>query len=164
MTEIPEWGARSSLPAAIQNPALIAATIAYAAARHRTASRTAMPWELAFLVPPLVLTRETREALPKTSHTHLPTWVNDNQLVLAGWPPRARKFVPHVREGLRVGLRSGLLKINDGSRLRASIPSAFDPEEESELIEILRASAVLGGIFAKTGPPASTFTLLGVSP
>jgi hypothetical protein len=164
VTVIPTWEERSPLSAAIQNPPLIAGTIAYAAKRYRATARLGMPWELAFLVPPLVLGRVTREALPSSGRTHLPRWVSDNQLVLAGWPTRARKFVPYVHEALRVGLRAGLLEIEGGSRLRGRIPTAYSPQSDTEVREILQSAAVLGAVFAKAGEPASVFTLLGVSP
>src|SRR4051794_41139246 len=110
------WVDRPRLEATLLNPALFASLLSAAAQGYESKSGEPMIWPLAFLVPPLVLHRPTREALPKTVRTHLPTWVRSEPLVRAGFPQRAARLTPLTREGLRLGLRFGVLG-TDGGRL-----------------------------------------------
>jgi hypothetical protein len=164
MTELLSWNDRPELTASILNPALISASIAWCVTRYTTEQEAGMPWEVSFLVPPLVLHRSTRERLPKSRATHLAPWTVANRSTLVGFADRARRFRPHVEEGLRVGLRSGLLEVSDTAHLRASIPDKVRFKGESELREIVSRAAVLGTVLGRAGSSAHIFTMLGVSP
>lgn len=152
------------LSTTILNPAIIAASIQWATHRYRTTSKHPMPWEYSFLVVPLVFHQRTRVALPQSSTTHLPAWINRNQDVLAGFPQRARKFAPHVREGIRYGLRSGQFALNSDGTFRASMKSGVKLPEDTELRSILSTAATIGGVLSKSGTPINVFTQFGVSP
>ena len=155
------WEERPVLSAAMLNPALIAAAICWAAKRYEAKSRQPMPLEYAFLVVPICFHALTRNALPSTTATHMPRWVNENQESVFGLAERASKFAPHVREGLRFGLRSGMLTLRDGGFV-AKISHSARPV--GEVRDILASAAMFGSWAAKTGSPASVFTLFGVMP
>src|SRR4051794_39322715 len=112
------WQDRSPVMAAMLNPALLAVVTAIAAEEYERADGDAMPWPLAFLVAPLVLHRDTREALPRSTRSHLSTWIADHPSLRAGVPPRARSLAGPVREGVRFGVTNGALEIVDDGRLR----------------------------------------------
>lgn len=153
-----------ALSATILNPAIIAASIQWAAYRYRARNKRCMPWEYSFLVVPLVFHQRTRQMLPQKSTTHLPTWINRNQEALAGFPQRARKFAPHVREGIRYGLRSGQLVLDADGAFNATMRSGIKLPEGTELRSILSSAATVGGIFSKSGSSVNIFTQFGVSP
>jgi hypothetical protein len=119
-----------------------------------------MPWPLAFLIPPLVLHRPTREALPRDTRTHLSTWIRRQPLLRAGFPDRAAAMVPLTREGIRLGLRAGVLT-RDGSTL---IGHLDNEPPEGELRQLARHAALVGRWLAKTDQPSTIFALLGVAP
>ena len=123
-----------------------------------------MPWEYSFLVVPLVFHQHTRKSLPQNSTAHLPTWIVNNQEVLAGFPDRALKFAPHVREGLRYGLRSGQFILDSEGALKASMRAGVKLTDGSELRSILSSAATIGGILSKSGTSVNVFTQFGVSP
>lgn len=118
-----------------------------------------MVWPIAFIVSPLVLHRPSREALPASAATHLTTWVSRNPILRAGFPARARSLSPLVYEGLRFGLRHGLLAVS-GDSLRGSIRRSSD----QELAAMLRQAGLVGRWFAKTDQPATLFAIFGVEP
>lgn len=155
---------RPELSTTILNPAIIAASIQWASRRHSDTSKQPMPWEYSFLIVPLVFHQRTRLTLPQKSTTHLPVWIINNQSVLAGFPQRAKKFTSHVREGIRYGLRSGQLTLNEDATLRGSMRSGVKLPKDSELHSILSSAATVGGIFSKSGAPVNVFTQFGVSP
>src|SRR6266540_2320032 len=107
--DVSTWTERPRVEATLLNPALLAVLIAAAAKDYET-DGAGMPWPLAFIVPPLVLHRPTRDALPRNTRTHLSTWIRRQPLLRAGFPARAAAMVPLTREGLRFGLRAGVLE------------------------------------------------------
>jgi hypothetical protein len=118
-----------------------------------------MSWPLACLVAPIELHRTTRQALPRTTATHLAAWVSRNATLHAGFPARARSLTPTVQEGLRFGLRHQVLTIEAGG-LVGSAGKAKDPE----LRQLLRSSQLVGRWLAKADQPTTAFAILGVEP
>ena len=136
------------------NPALITAIIATAADEYHKASTRVPPWPLFFIITPLVLHRGTRQALPKSTTTHLTTWVSRNPLLRAGFPYRAQGLVEPVKEGMRFGLTHGILSINgDGFIGRIYRPRGFRLPEE--LADILGRAGFVGRWLAKIDNAAS---------
>lgn len=161
---IASWPRRPQPASDILNPGISAVCVAWCAARYEREAQAALPWSLAFLVAPLTLHAPTRARLPRSITTHFPGWVNDNADVLAAFPARARAFAPYVREGLRFGLRTGLLSLEASGDLHATIAAHTKVASKTELRDIAVASALTGGWFARSGSTANVFTQLGVSP
>jgi len=158
------WPHRSQPASDILNPAISAVCVAWCTARYERDAGTTLPWSLAFLVAPLTLHATTRARFPRSIATHFPSWVNDNADVLAGFPARARAFAPYVREGLRFGLRTGLLSLEPDGDLHAMIAEHTKVVPHTELRSIAVASALTGRWFARSGSAANVFTQLGVRP
>jgi Family of unknown function (DUF6521) len=153
------WTERPRVEATLLNPALLAVLLAAAANDYDT-EETGMPWPLAFLIPPLVLHRPTRDALPRNTRTHLSTWIRREPLLRAGFPARAAAMVPLTREGLRFGLRAGVLG-RDGPMLTGHLDTEAP---NGELRQLISRAALLGRWLAKTDQPSTVFALLGVAP
>jgi len=154
------WTDRPQVAATLLNPALIATLESVAAHEYERTARQAMSWPLAFLVVPLVLHRPTRQALPRDTRTHLVTWVSRNPLLRAGFPARAKSLAPIVREGLRFGLRHGVLSAENGL-----IRGSLRPDtSQGQLAELLRTAGLVGRWLAKTTEPSTAFALLGIGP
>lgn len=147
------------------NPALLAAVTAAAASEYERAGGEPMPWPLAYLVAPLVLHRGTRDALPKTTRTHLGNWVSQNPVIHAGIPARAQSLAEPVREGLRFGLTHGILQVDARGRLTGDLASpAKKAAVPGEVDQIIAKSGLVGKWFAKIDQPATAFAVLGVAP
>jgi len=153
------WSDRPQVSAAYLNPALVAAVLAAAAIDYRSERQRAMTWTLAFVVCPLVLHRSTRMALPRSTATHLAAWVSRNAVLHTGFAARALAMTPTVREGLRFGLRHGVLTV-EGGALYGSVGRARDPE----LRHLLNSARLVGRWLAKADRPATAFAILGVEP
>lgn len=162
--DIASWLNRPQPASDILNPAISAVCVAWSAARYERDAKTALPIPLAFLVAPLTLHAPTRERFPRTSATHFPNWVNSNADVLASFTTRARALVPYVREGLRFGLRTELLRLDGNGNVHAVIADHTRIPPDTELRSIATASALAGAWFARSGSTASVFTQLGVRP
>jgi hypothetical protein len=161
MSGMVEWLARSRIPAAMLNPALLAAVVAAGAAGYDRETERPMPWPLSFVIAPLTLHRGTREAMPTSLATHLGTWVSRNPVLRAGLPLRAHALVEPVREGLRFGLRHGLLTLEDGG-LRQGL-ERLRPPDVGDLRLILRKATFAGRWVSRAEEPQTVFALLGVT-
>lgn len=142
------------------NPALIGLTIAHAASGYTADQSRPMPWPVAFLIPPLVLHRPTRSALPTSARTHFASWVSAHPALIVGFPRRAAVMTEPTREGLRLALRARRVALAEAA-IRAT---SLAPAPPGELGQLLRASALVGRLLARLDQPSTAFALLGVSP
>lgn len=155
-----QWSGRTPAVRDLLNPGLIAAVIATSASQYENRSGDPMPFELSFLVTPLVLHRATREALPRVITSHLAKWVTTNEVLAAGFGARAKALVGPVREGLRFGLRNGAIGLDGGritGRLRSSTPARI-----GDIGEIVKKAGFVGRWLTQTESSATAFALLGV--
>ncbi|KAA8884208.1 hypothetical protein F3087_35250 [Nocardia colli] len=155
-----QWSERAPAVADLLNPALIAATIAAAATEYDRRGAGPMPFELAFLVVPLVLHRDTRSSLPVRIDSHLATWVATHEVVAAGFGVRAKTLVDPVREGLRFGLRHGAIDLH-GANITGQLRSRR-PAEIGDVGEIVKKARFVGRWFTQLESSATAFALLGV--
>lgn len=146
------------------NPALLAAITAAAAIEYARAGGEPMPWPLAFLIAPLVMHRGTREALPRTTATHLGNWVAQNPVIHAGIPARAQSLAGPVREGLRFGLAHGALTVNEQGQLSGDLVDRPKGAASTEVDQMITKAGLVGKWLAKLDQPATAFALLGVAP
>jgi hypothetical protein len=145
------------------NPALVAAMTASAIERYEAESAQPMPWAAPFLIAPLVLHRDTRDALPRRITTHWGRWVSDHPVLQAGFAPRAVSLVEPVRDGLRFGLSIGALRLTEGA-LTGGLLSNARVDEEGDVAAIIRAAGFVGRWLTRLDRTATAFALLGVTP
>src|SRR5687768_16737803 len=108
------WPKRSSEERALLNPAFCSALVWQAASSHFKACGRGLPFELSFLLLPIVLSQTTRDSLPRGSTTSLPTWLHDNPLARPIVADRARLMQSFTRESLIFGGVHGLLTMLNG--------------------------------------------------
>jgi len=161
---MPSSTAGSPVAAAMLNPALVAAITAAAIEGYEGASARPLPGSLPFLVAPLVLHRDTREALPRRITTHWARWVSEHPLLQAGLPPRALSLVEPVRDGLRFGLARGTFHITSDGGLTGGLASNARVDAGGDIAAIIRTSALVGRWLTRLDRPATAFALLGVAP
>ncbi len=165
MRTSPLPGGRPSERDALYNPAFIALILAQAAAEHGARVNSGLPFPLAFLVAPIVLHGPTRQALPRQARSKMALWLEENPVQRAGLARRAASLVPAVRAGIRYGLRSGALALND-STLTAAKPKIENNDImlSAEVDHILARAGYVGGWFALAGSPSGIYALWRVKP
>lgn len=147
------------------NPALIAAVIAAAVEGHARESKEPLPGAMPFLITPLVLHRDTRNALPSRISTHWARWVSGHALLQAGFAPRALSLVEPVRDGLRFGLTRGDLQLTaEGALIGGLAADARLSQTTGDVADIVRSAAFVGRWLTRLDRPATAFALLGVAP
>lgn len=150
---------------ALYNPPFIALILAQAAAEHEARADSGLPFSLAFLVAPIVLHGPTRQALPRQARSKMALWLEEHPVQRAGLGRRAASLTPAVRAGIRYGLRSGALALNEAT-LTAPKPKvrSNDIVLSAEVDDILKRARSVGGWFALAGSASSIYALWRVKP
>lgn len=164
------WQERPSEEQRLLNPAFCSVLLWHAALGYSMESHdhTAMPFEESFLVMPMVLHRETRDALPRNALTSLAVWINTYPLARVTIANRGQLLVPFTKEALYFGGVHGLLQFPNGELRgnpdwRGKIRRALtDSSDEVRLCN--KRAEFIGKWFAKTGGPETVLAFLGVRP
>lgn len=150
---------------ALYNPAFIALILRLASAEHARRVNAPLPFALSFLVPPIVLHEPTRAALPAQARSKMGVWLDNNPVLRAGLGARAASLAPAVRAGIRYGIHSGALTLDETGlgaprRTRRNSDVALSTEVE----DIIKRAGYVGGWFALAGSASSIYALWRVRP
>lgn len=161
------WEQRPVEIANLLNPAFCSLLLMDAIGGYRSRNEGGMPYPVAFLILPLVLHEQTREALPNTIRTDLHVWLQNRPEIRYEAGRRIGQLIPYTKEALIFGMRHGLIDIDPQGTLlvQRSTSSRARPELQPVQISAIRNRAgFLGKWFAKLGDPLIIYTMWGVRP
>src|SRR4051812_5647594 len=109
------WAERSPEVAALLNPAFCG-VVMYAAVDGFAASDNGggMPFELAFLILPLVLHKPSRDLFPQSVRTPFHSWWSENPSLQIGLAERVRAASELTREALMYLMSAGAVRAVGG--------------------------------------------------
>lgn len=149
------------------NPAFVATVIGHAATGYAEHGDQGLPFTLAFIVPPLLLHKDTRDILPKVITSKLPDWAHKSSAELAFLPDHARELQPAVRHAILLGVHFDIIRFDDEARMRTS--SQFNPksaqnelEKSGEIGEIMKKSHFIGRWLSVSGNQPTVLSILGI--
>jgi hypothetical protein len=149
------------------NPAFLATVIGHAANGYVEHRDQGLPFSFAFIIPPLVVHKDTRVVLPKIITSKLPEWVHKHSAELAFLPNHARELQPAIRSALLVGTHLEIIRFDEDARLRTS--SRFFPGEAQEKVkksdeveEIMKKSQFIGRWLSVSGNQPTVLSILGI--
>lgn len=161
------WEQRPVEIANLLNPAYCAVLLADAVGGYRSRNNDKMPIAFVFLILPLVLHKQTREALPRTTRTDLHVWLQRNPEIRFEAGRRFAGLVPYTKESLLFGVKYELFEVDDSGALQASRnvgQQSVVGSQDTEAAVIRERARFLGRWFAKTGDPVNAYTMWGVRP
>lgn len=161
------WGDRPTDIANLINPAFSGMMIRQAVDGYKKLSNHGMPFELTFLVLPIVLHEATRSRLP-TIATTFQTWLPDNKDLLPGFAQRAHDLVPFTREAIAFSMLHNVLRIEptgnvESGSLKLRGVTAFQQKSE-EVRDVYKKSQFIGRWLSQAGNSTTVFAMLGVKP
>lgn len=112
------WQERTIEQRNLLNPAFCAIAVWHLARGYRTEATTlgtdemGLPLALAFVGASLVLRGQTRDQLPRTITSSLPTWVNDHPLERSAVAKGVVVLREPVREALLFGAQHGVISLS----------------------------------------------------
>ena len=162
------WPIRPPEERALLNPAFCSSLIWQAASGYLGPAQSALPFELSFLVLPIVLHQSTRQTLPRSSVTSIPSWLHDNALLRPTIADRARLLRPFTREAIVFGCTYGLLTMK-GSDICASSQwktriLSLKNSDSTEVKDCGRLANFLGKWFGQASSAPTVMAIFGVRP
>jgi hypothetical protein len=160
------WHERPVEVRGLMNPAFVALVVVNGAIGYFAETGTGVPYSLTYLITPIVMHAETRNQLPSSIRTSLPAWLSEHEYLRETFPPRARMLATPTREGVAIGLATGVLTVAARGTLEPGKPLAKgQPVSQTEQTRlILHRSRFVGRWFGRVGSPTTVFALWGVSP
>lgn len=162
------WALRPREERALLNPGFCANLCWHAACGYEVASDGNLSFEESFLVLPILLHRETREALPRDTRTSLAVWLDNNPLARGRIASRARLLITFTKDALTFGGLHGFIRL-DGGRLHAeanwkrTVNRALRGSSD-EVRSCAKRAYFVGKWFAQTGNATTVLALMGVRP
>lgn len=162
------WSERSPEEQALIGPSFLSVLLWHAAEGHKSAFGMGMPFAEAFLVAPLVLHRETRGLLPRTTRTSLPVWLDDQRVIKSRVAERAEALAPYTREALIFAGSHGLVAFDKDTicatrHWRTAINTNLGASSE-EVRDCASRATFVGKWFASAGGVTTVLALMGVRP
>lgn len=149
------------------NPAFLATVIGHAAAGYVEHRDQGLPFAIAFIIPPLVLHKDTRSVLPKMITSKLPDWAHKNSAELAFLPDHTHELQAAVRSAILVGTHFDIINFDDNARMRAG--PQFNPKsapkemkQSDEVEEIMKKSHFIGRWLSVSGNQPTILSILGI--
>jgi len=160
------WASRPAEERALLNPAFCSCLLWQAATGYRSVTNAPLPFDVAFLVLPMVLHRRTRELLPKAVTTSLAVWLNENPLSQSYIADRAQTLAPFTKDAMMFGgihrlfnLKNGAIEPNGGWK-KSLVADLKDSTDEVRYCE--KRAEFVGKWFAKVGSPGTVMAIMGV--
>lgn len=149
------------------NPAFAGSLLLRASQGFLREAQSGLPYIYAYLVLPLILHPETRERLPQTIVTRLPTWTERNGDLTALIPTRVGDFAATTRAAIFLVTTTNLASLNDAGGIAPIISEKslanFEKSSVSgEVSACFRKAYFVGRWLATAGTAATVMTVLGV--
>lgn len=161
-----EWRERPQEEARNFNPAFCAELFARTVAEYMKARKQPFGIAIAFLILPLTLHKETRDALPGRANTAFAGWVAENSETLVELPIKVKRMRPVSREALVFSIHHQILEIESGGLLfgKKPIPLSAKPSLTTDDANEARSAAALLGRWFALQSQSAILQGMGVSP
>ena len=159
------WDSRAKEIAYSLNPAFCSRLLYNTIKSYNTEGNRSFPFPLLYLVLPLLLHRQTREAIE--SKTQFINWIHNNEPLLIGFAERTKSLVPIVNEALEFLLQSGYIIFSANAEIdichtvKGLSKTRF---AEGDVESCIAKSEHIGKWFARTGRIETIYSALGVRP
>jgi hypothetical protein len=163
---LPEWNLRPITVAHLLNPAFCGEILRRCAYHFQKTEdkNNSLPFQLTFVILPLILHKEIREALPLKSNKNFITWIEENQSIKMMLPGLIKSTVPFTKEAIQFLMMYEIIKINELGAIEVIVNSPQKTISESEVTECYKKAELVGKWLAKSGSSQSIFINLGIKP
>ncbi|MDP2387040.1 MAG: DUF6521 family protein [Bacteroidota bacterium] len=161
-----EWTERNPIVANLLNPAFCGEIIRRSAASYNANNGAKFPFAFSFLVLPILLHKDTRERMPRSTNSYLFVWVEENEDLFYNFSKRAKEMVPFAKESMMFLLQNKLIEINDKGQIEVPVKRMrkFQGEDLEECEMILRKSEMLGKWLSQSSNVNSVYSFFRIIP
>ncbi len=161
------WEKRSVEIASLLNPAFCGEVLRLCVKEYQYVAARPLPYPLIFLVLPIILHSNTRRSIPSSSRTQLHVWLQSHQEARVGFAERMRQLVPITKETLMFLLQLEVFLIDEedaGLSVTAYKLRNISEQDEEEIADCYKKAKIIGRWFARSGTPATIYSVWGVKP
>ena len=162
------WQERSKEVTNLFNPPFCCTILAASIVGYRTNHQQGMPFSIVYLIFPLIFHKNTREALPLSTRTSLPAWIEENPTIKFRFFDNLMALKPFVGDAILFGSKFGWLSFENGfintiikdNQVRNIAYNKCD----GEVRECVLRARVVGKWLSKSGTTETVMGLFGVKP
>lgn len=160
------WEKRPIITANLLNPAFCGELIRRCAESYYEEVNKPFPYALLFIMLPIVLHKNTRDSLPKSSRKSLHEWLEENQSIKIGFAERCQQMIPFVKEALMFLLQNNAIRLDENGNIfvQKFQKKTLNETYATEINECHRKSKLIGKLFAKSEKLETIYSLFGVKP
>ncbi|QAY66368.1 three component ABC system middle component [Paenibacillus protaetiae] len=156
------WHQRPTEVANLLNPAFCGYILREYVKSYENETGSGVPFELMFLLLPIVLHRHTRDQLPSTIRTHLQAWLQSNPEIRIGFANRVNDLIIITREAMIFLINKGYLSESNGVFLATDKRYKRFPIDD-EIKEFVNKSKFIGRWFSSSSS-TTIYTMWGICP
>jgi hypothetical protein len=159
------WNERTIEVACLLNPAFCGRLLYSTIKAYGAETKRPFPFALIYLVLPLLLHKQTREAI--SSKTQMIVWIQRNERLLIGFAERAKQLVPITNEAIEFLLNSNYIRITPAAEFELNpLMGSLSKTKyaDDEIKACLTKSEHIARWFARAGKVETIFFVLGVRP
>ena len=165
MRKLKKWSERSDEVAYLLNPAFCGRLLYNTIRTYNLKTKRAFPFPLIYLVLPLLLHKNTRNAI--NSQTHFLVWIQRNEHLLIHFAKRSTQLVPITNEAIEMLLQNNYLTLTESAGLLVLPAKQIISKtrfSDDEVKMCIRKSEHIARWFAKAGKTETIYVSLGVRP
>lgn len=163
---IPAWENRPITVANLLNPAFCGEIIRVMVKAYKSETNQALPFELTFLVLPLVLHKQSRDSLPSMTSKNFYEWLEENTMTKIYLVNKIKNLVPYTREAILFLIYHESININRDGELDF-VPyrkSSLNYLNDEEIKIIYKKAQMLGKWLGKAGDTKTIYASIGIKP
>jgi hypothetical protein len=160
------WQFRPTEVANLLNPPFCGILLREFVIAYEDERRQGVPYELVFLVLPIVLHKSTREALPRTLRTQMHVWLQQNPNVRVQFAYRTKELTPFTKEALIFLMQRQFLTLNSQGLLATGSGKykLTIGTRTGEIYDCIKKAKFVGKWFAQAGSSSTIYTMWGICP
>ena len=160
------WEERNTIVANLFNPAFCGEIIRVAALSFNKETSKKFPFALSFLVLPILLHKETRDRLPKSTKTYFFVWVEKNDDLFFDFSKRTKSMVKYTKEAISFLLLYKKIEFNEDGEIDTTNRKwkKIEKDEYEEYNDILKKAEMLGRWLGRTSDVKSLYSYFRITP
>ncbi|WGT39135.1 DUF6521 family protein [Lysinibacillus sp. 1 U-2021] len=160
------WSSRPVEVANYYNPAYLGRIIYSIIKSFQSTKPQGVPYDLLFILMPLILVKPYRESLPTNTRTHFQNWIQNNEELKIDYALVIKDIMPYIKEALIFLLQRDLIILNNNGYLILGNKklTSISKQDSKEIKTNINKAIFVGKWFAKNSDKELIYILLGVKP
>lgn len=163
---IPSWNKRPTIVANILNPAFCGEVLRVTVKSYEHEKKAPIPFPLLFIILPILLHKDIRNSLPKTTTSKFYDWLEENEKTKLFLPSKIKNVVPYTREAISFLIYHEAINFDSQGNISVKRyrKKNLTYTNTSDVKDIFNKGKILGKWLTRAGDVKTIYTLLGIKP